>query len=345
MSLDLSAARPYTLAAVVAGLSATAAVGGAALFHLPLRDPDSMAGPAWLRLPAIALAFAALDLVPRALARRRTAGGVRAAYRQVLHERWDRERVGLVALALASFYVTYVSYRNVKGYLPFVETGLVDGPMLSLDRVWGLGAAPSSVLHAVLGTGLAAHVLSIVYLAFLVFVPVSLAASVVWFRDTGRGAWYVTAMCLDWAIGALSYYVLPTLGPVYARPGLFSDLPPTGASALQESLLANRVQVLTDPWATTALHGIGAFASLHAAIIFTAALVVHRARLAPLFRWVMWAYFTLTLLSTVYFGWHYVLDDIAGVGIGWFSVWAAGRATGNARPATTTAPERVLTAS
>lgn len=342
MSPDLSPARPYALAVVVAGLSATAAVGGAALFHLPLRDPDSMAGPAWLRLPAIALAFAALDLLPRALLRRRTAGGVRAAYRQVLHERWDRERVGLVALALASFYVTYVSYRNLKGYLPFVRTGLVDGPMLSVDRVWALGAAPSSVLHAVLGTGLAAHVLSAVYLAFLVFVPVSLAASVVWFRDTGRGAWYVTALCLDWSIGALSYYLLPTLGPVYARPGLFSDLPPTGASALQESLLANRVQVLTDPWATTALHGIGAFASLHAAIIFTAALVVHRAGLAPVFRWVMWAYFVLTLLSTVYFGWHYVLDDVAGVGIGWFSVWAAAHATGNARPSTTTAPERVL---
>ena len=104
----------------------------------------------------------------------------------------------------------------------------------------------------------------------------------------------------------------------------------------------SRVEVLTDPWATGALHGIGAFASLHVAIVFTGALVAHRMGLAPLVRWGMWVFFGLTTLSTVYFGWHYLLDDVAGLGIGWCSVWLAGIATGQHREAPATAAERTL---
>src|SRR5699024_3614155 len=33
----------------------------------------------------------------------------------------------------------------------------------------------------------------------------------------------------------------------------------------------------------------------------------------------------------LYFGWHYILDDIAGMGIGWASVTVAGWATGHRR--------------
>lgn len=332
MSVDLSTARPYTAAVTVAGASAVVAVGGAALLGLPLRDPDGVAGPAWIRLPVIVLLFLAADVLPRALLARGSAGDLRSAVRQVLAARWSRERLALVAVGLASFYVTYVSYRNIKSFLPFSREGLVDGQLLALDRLMTFGVDPSTVLHTVLGTGLAAYVLSAVYLAFLAFVPLSLAASLVWTRDSARGAWYVTAMGLCWAIGAASYYVLPSLGPVYARPGLFSDLPVTGVTRLQESLLESRVEVLTDPWATGALHGIGAFASLHVAIVFTGALVAHRMGLAPLLRWAMWVFFGLTAVATVYFGWHYLLDDVAGLGIGWFSVWLAGVATGQHRP-------------
>ena len=335
MSVDLSAARPYTAAVAVAGVTAVGAVTLAGLLGLPLRDPDGVAGPAWVRLPGIVLLFLAADVVPRALFARRADGFV-AAYRRVLRERWSKERLALVAVGLASFYVSYVSYRNIKGALPFARDGLVDGWLLVLDRAMTLGVDPSTVLHTVLGTGVTAHVLSAVYLAFLAFVPLSLAASLVWARDSARGAWYVTALCLNWSLGAAAYYLLPSLGPVYARPGLFADLPVTGVTRLQESLLQNRVEVLTDPWVTNALHGIGAFASLHVSIVFTAALVAHRMGLAAVVRWSMWVFFALTAVSTVYFGWHYLLDDVAGVGLGWFSVWLAGHATGQQK----TAPAR-----
>ena len=139
-------------------------------------------------------------------------------------------------------------------------------------------------------------------------------------------------MGMCWALGAASYYVLPSLGPVYARPGLFSDLPVTAVTRLQEALLENRVEVLTDPWATGSLHGIGAFASLHVGDrLHGGAGRPPRWRWRPSLRWGMWVFFVLTTLSTVYFGWHYLLDDVAGLGIGWFSVWLAGVATGQHR--------------
>ena len=42
----------------------------------------------------------------------------------------------------------------------------------------------------------------------------------------------------------------------------------------------------------------------------------------------MWVYFGLTVLSTLYFGWHYISDDIAGAVIACLSVWLGGLATG-----------------
>jgi hypothetical protein len=156
----------------------------------------------------------------------------------------------------------------------------------------------------------------------------------VWSRDATRGAWYVTALCLNWLLGAASYYLLPSLGPVYARPGLFADLPETGVSRLQQSLLETRVEVLADPWGTAAVHGIGAFASLHVSIVLTGALVAHLMGLHRVVRTGMWAFFGLTVLATLYFGWHYVLDDVAGVGIGVLSVWLAAKMTGQEASAT-----------
>jgi PAP2 superfamily len=40
-------------------------------------------------------------------------------------------------------------------------------------------------------------------------------------------------------------------------------------------------------------------------------------------------YFVVTVISTIYFGWHYILDDIAGLTIGLLSVWIGGRTTGH----------------
>lgn len=87
---------------------------------------------------------------------------------------------------------------------------------------------------------------------------------------------------------AASYYVLPSLGPIYIEPQHFTDLPDTAVTGLQESLYRNRVRVLEDPHATQSVHGIAAFASLHVSVVVTAALVAHLVRLPVVLRTALW---------------------------------------------------------
>lgn len=125
---------------------------------------------------------------------------------------------------------------------------------------------------------------------------------------------------------AASYYVLPSLGRIYIEPQHFTDLPDTAVTGLQESLYRNRVRVLEDPHATQSVHGIAAFASLHVSVVVTAALVAHLVRLPVVLRTALWTYALLTALATVYFGWHYLVDVLAGAVLGALATWLAARA-------------------
>lgn len=336
----LPALRPYAFAGLLASGGALSAVTVAALFGVPLGDPDGIAGPAYVRLPLIVVLFLLADVVPRAH-RRRT------GIREVLRERWSAQRFAVLAVGLASFYVSYVSYRNLKGALPLARPRVLDDQLLALDRAMTAGYDPAALLHALLGTGVAAHLLSAVYLLFLLFVPLSLGAALVWGHNLRVGAWYVTALCLNWLLGAATYYAVPSLGPVFVRPARYADLPATGVSALQEGLAQTRLEVLVDPVAADALAGIAGFASLHCSIVFTAALIAHLMGLPRGVRWALWTFLALTVVATAYFGWHYLVDDLAGLVLGATSVLIAERATrpaveaGTRAPASTRVPERL----
>jgi membrane-associated phospholipid phosphatase len=302
---------------------------GSYRLDLPLRDPDGLAGPAYVRLPLIVIIFFLSDVVPRCLIKNRGFKNFVPSFKAYTKERWTRSRIALVGVGLSSFYVVYVSYRNIKGFLPFVRTDtLYDSTLHKLDIALMFGHDPAVVLHHVLGTGISAHVLSYIYIMFLTFVPVSLGAALVWSKNVATGFWYVTALCINWVLGALSYYWLPSLGPFY-KNGAFNELPETGVTALQRGLAAGRQRVLEDPHSTTSIQSVAAFASLHVSIIFTAALICHYVIQSRWVRWTMWIYFVLTAISTVYFGWHYLLDDIAGLAIGWIAVWIGAKTTGH----------------
>ena len=317
----------YGMAVVVAAVTAAVAVVCALYLGFPLRDPDGFLGPTYVRLPVIVALMLVADVVPRALLRARSPRGALEQLVLVARRRWPWRRLRPALLGLAAFYVTYVSYRNLKHFLPFFRPDLVDEELLQLDRDMMGGIAPAELVHDLLGTGTAAHVLSWVYLAFLMFVPASLALALVSSRAR-EGSWYVTALCLNWSLGTASYYLLPSRGPIYAEPELFWRLPETGTSQLQDSLWVSRLFVLIDPHGTERIHSIAAFASLHVSIIFTAALIAQLTLRSIPIRAVMWLFFALTTTATIYFGWHYIVDDIAGLLIGGAAVALAGWGTG-----------------
>lgn len=293
--------------------------------ELPIRDPDARYVGSPLALIGLIIAvFLVLDLVPRTFRAVRAEGvGPQVALRRIFLERWWGRRGVIVLACLLGFYATYLSYRNLKSFMPFLTDADYDSALLHLDRAMFFGHQPATLLHDLLGTDIAAYALSAVYLAFLSFVPISLGVALIWSSRVVAGVWYVTALTLNWMLGALSYFLVPSLGPAFVRPGLFGDLPSTGVSDLRDTLLEHRAEVLANPSATDAVQSIAAFASLHIAVVFTAALIAQLARAPKALRVALWCYLGLTALATVYFGWHYVIDDVAGIAIGGIATYCA----------------------
>ncbi len=296
----------------------------------PLRDPDGFLGPAWVRLPILCLLAFVADILPRTIWRSRgKPGHFKIEARLLIREHWTKERIKLVVLGLISFYVTYVSYRNLKNFLLYVrgsETSQGDYELHKLDRWVMFGHDPAVVLHSVLGTSFSAHVLSWFYLIFLPLVPVSVIVWVVWSRNVSFGYWFVTGQCIAWTLGTASYYMIPTMGPNFASVWLYEDLPDTGVKSLQDSLWNGRIDVYQG--LSDGVQSIAGFASLHVAITLLMALVAQYTVRHRFIKVTLWVYMGITVLSTTYFGWHYLADDIAGAIIAFIAFYIGGLATG-----------------
>ncbi|MGJ9411155.1 phosphatase PAP2 family protein [Aeromicrobium sp. CF4.19] len=320
---------PYTFAVAVALAITATAVASSVYLGLPLKDPEGFLGPAYVRLPLLALMFFAAGIIPSAIKRagiRKLPQGIAVAVR----EEWSLKRVGYIATGLITFYACYVSYRNLKSYLPVYRDGVLeDNLLVEFDHWMMFGSNPALVMHELMGTDVTAQILSFAYIAYLPLIPVTLGAFLVLSRDLSIGAWYSTALGLNWVLGTISYYILPTVGPAFWQPQLFTDLSTTNVTALQQSLFRARVDVLADPWVSERIHGVAGFASLHTSVTFTAALFVGRTGQRLVVRIAAWVFFLLTILATVYFGWHYIADVIGGIVIGWMAVSIGAWATGN----------------
>jgi membrane-associated phospholipid phosphatase len=139
----------------------------------------------------------------------------------------------------------------------------------------------------------------------------------------------VTAVGVDWVLGVAVYYLVPSWGPIYSRPDMFSGLAHTDVTSLQATMWAERQDVLANPFATHAVQTIAAFASLHVGITVTICVIAHLLGLNRWLRYSLWFFLFLTVLATVYLGWHYFADTIGGAVLGLAGVWIAAVGTGN----------------
>ena len=325
------------------------AVLGAVIFDAKLVDPDGFIGPSYLRLPTVLALGFGIDLVPRTLwVSRFNPRRMPTVFGERLRTHWTKDRMVLVVTGILSFYVTYVSYRNLKSQLPFIEgkDHKFDRELFSLDKALFLGHEPAIVLHHLLGDGISAEFLSSVYLWFLPLVPLALAVWLVWSRNLGFGYWFATSQCIAWTLGTISYFALPTLGPGFQHPWLYQTIDDTAAGGLMNSLANSRVWAINTSAPslldiTNTLSGVAGFASLHVAITLLVALMIQYTTTLRWLKIVFWVNTSLTAVATLYFGWHYVADDIAGVAIALVSfyvgAWASGQSLTRQRAAT---PER-----
>jgi hypothetical protein len=292
---------------VTIGLVATHAAG------VPLRDPDHVAA-LYLVLVGVGVALlVGLDIAIRAARATGTRRPSRAAMRAVRRERWTPARAFAVGGSLVSFYLTYMAYRNLKAIVPLLRPDdLFDDQLANIDRSLFFGHDPAALLHTLLGVGIPTQILSTAYAAFIVFLPLSLAVALVFSPSLRASLFYATALSVNWLLGAGSYFLLPSLGPVYAEPQNFTQLPHSEVTRLQDMLLDQRVAFLVHP-ATATPQSIAAFASLHISMSLTAVLAAHLLGAGRRLKLALWIWLGLTTVATVYLGWHYVLDDLGGL--------------------------------
>jgi membrane-associated phospholipid phosphatase len=61
----------------------------------------------------------------------------------------------------------------------------------------------------------------------------------------------------------------------------------------------------------------------------TVCVIAHLLGLKRWVRWALWAFLFLTIIATVYLGWHYFTDVIGGVVLGIAGAWIGAVGTGN----------------
>jgi hypothetical protein len=309
---------------------AAAAAGVSWIYVLPLRDPDGVAGPTYVRLPLILLLAFLVDVVPRTAWRaRRSPRTARLKFVEIVRERWTWQHTSFALLGLGAWYLTYVAFRNLKSAVPFVNRHLWDSTLDKIDRAIFFGNDPATLLHNLFGEGVAAHFFALVYVVWIGFVPFSLVVALVWSRNSRAGSWYVTAVAVDWVLGAVTYFIVPSLGPVYSRPEVFEGLPRTMNTPIVEQLMNERHWVLVNPFTTNSVQTIAAFASLHVGIMVTAVVIAELLGLRRPLRYLLRAFLVVTVLATVYLGWHFFVDTVAGAALGFAGVAIAAWGTGN----------------
>jgi membrane-associated phospholipid phosphatase len=315
-------------APVVAALTLVAALVATHRAGLPVRDPDHVAALYLLMVGFGVLVMVGLDIAWRASRLTGSFPPSRSAMARVRRERWTAARGMAAGGALVGFYVSYMAYRNLKSVVPLLRPGdNFDRALADVDRALFGGNDPAALLHTLLGTGVVTHFLSGAYVAFIVFLPLTIGVALVFSRDLHAGLFYTTTQSINWLLGAASYLLVPALGPVYANPGAFADLPASEVTHLQAILLDQRVDFLRDPASATP-QAIAAFVSLHISMSFSAAMAAHLFGLRRRLQIALWTWLGLTTVGTIYLGWHYVVDDLGGVALGALSVVLAGLLTG-----------------
>ncbi|MFT4262656.1 MAG: phosphatase PAP2 family protein [Nocardioides sp.] len=291
----------------------------------PLVDPDgSFLGPTWLRLPLLLGGAILLDILPRTLwlSRFRPSAMLPVAQAR-LRTHWNRERLTLVVVGILAFYIVYVSYRNLKSALPALISAQYDHELHLIDRAILFGHEPGVLMQDIFGTSVSAWVLSLVYIWFLSLVPICVTIWCVWSRNLAYGYWFVCSQALAWTLGTISYYALPTIGPGLQYPQIYATLAQTPTSDLMHSLVLARQSMLWDAQSTTA-QTVAGFASLHCAITLLITLMVQYTLPWAWLKVVAWINLVLTVCATLYFGWHYISDDVAGIMIGLVSFYLGG---------------------
>jgi len=241
---------------------------------------------------------------------------------EMLRSRWTRQRLALAMTGLLAYHVVYFCYHNLKSWDVLNKSR--DAMLLEWDRWLFFGHSPAVLLHDLLGQHVAAYVLMIIYESFGTMVLIAIPMPLVFCTRIRDGFVAIASGLWVWVFGVACYYLIPSLGPFNEAPGEFAGLPHTMIQDTQARYMGQRADLLAHPQAGDSFAQVSAFASLHVGVTCVIFLMcayygLRRTTIA------MGVFLFGTIIATVYLGWHFFVDDPAGIAIAVLACYLGGR--------------------
>lgn len=203
--------------------------------------------------------------------------------------------------AISAMFVVYI---NLKHLIPYINSTLYDAPIMEFERLLFFGTSPGELLLAAIGPRWAV-LLSDGYTAFYPYIAF-LTVFMLLQSDRRIAQHFSFAFCLLWFLAIFVEYAVPTLGPCFYYPELFSQLPETRVTELQDELWQQKLYLDKYPRSDKGVWLISGLPSLHIGAIFLGTLYLQS--LSKFVGALSWGLLAITCITTLYFGWHYLAD-------------------------------------
>ncbi len=208
---------------------------------------------------------------------------------------WGARREWVQRLRFAAAYLFILwFYAAVQEITPALQTAHRDTLLLAVDRYF-LGETPSALVHPQFWTS---EVMSAAYLSYLVYLHAALIRHGLAPLEQGRRFW--NYLSVAYAVGFLGYLLVPATGPRNAFPELFSAPLTYGWMGHINHWVVSHGSAVYD-----------VFPSLH--VLITCVVLDGEYRLSPARFWCLLPLALLLFTSTIYLGYHYAVDLVAGL--------------------------------
>jgi len=234
-----------------------------------------------------------------------------------------------IPIAISAMFITQRIFVSYKPLIPDIVPFSWDHTFIAIDQMMFAGWHGWEITHSVFPGISATLFFETCYTIwfFTMFAGVFWAAKMP--LDNPVRFSFILSFILSWIIGGtLLATAFSSAGPVYVER-VFDDQvfrPFTDhfarMNAERELSVLKTIEFLwqgqIDP--DTPALGISAFPSMHLCIATIIALFAFE--LSRLLGWLMRGFAVLIFIASIHLGWHYAIDSIAGIVIGW-AIWMA----------------------
>lgn len=209
---------------------------------------------------------------------------------------------------LHSISVMFVVFVNLKHLIPLINDKLYDSQLWELEKnIFNI--SPIEILHGLIPFEWAPFI-SNVYTVWYTYLAIVIMTMLLQ-RNFIKAEQFFIAFILMWFGGIALVYIWPTLGPCFYLPDVVAAMPITEITDIQRKLWIQRQFVLSEPMNDKGVYLISGLPSLHFAATLLGSLFLFK--INKLLGSLSWIFCSLTFISTIYFGWHYLSDNIAAI--------------------------------